>query len=93
MGLRSRITARPLFANPRTEPLTIALEIDPNQRRYRIHYREGNGSWVLFGSARIHAERTVKLVRLNVINHFAETAQEHLDLSRIYVTYDNPVGG
>lgn len=90
-GHRSRVRARPLFANPSTGPVALALELQPADNRYIVHYREGSGSWTRMGAGRTVADRSVKFLRLFVMNQMNDTPQEHFDISRIYVTYDNPL--
>lgn len=91
-GHRSRVSPRPIFGNPQEGPASLVLEIQPDERRYRIHYREGDGPWSLLGSGRTHAERSANYLRLLIQNQFNDTPQEHFDVSRIRVTYDNPLG-
>lgn len=88
----TRIAAQPLFTNPRTDPLTLALEVDPAENRYRIYFRETGGGWMLLGDGLTNRERLPNQVRINVANRFNDSPAEHFDIARMTVTHASPIG-
>ena len=94
-GATATIPAGPDFAQSRSTPLTLVLEVDADTDKYSISYKDGASPWTTFGVGNL-GERGVGVMREARSLRFAFTgtfgeAGEFFDVDRIYVTNENPI--
>lgn len=81
----------PLFSNPFSGPLTLALNHDVDRQIYRIYHRAGSTPWRLLGTGAADHTRHATGVRLNVVNRFDDAPGERFDVASLRVTTEPPM--
>ncbi|MGE9291003.1 MAG: hypothetical protein ACQKBT_08440, partial [Puniceicoccales bacterium] len=81
----------PMFGASQTEPVTLALKIDPEANTFSLYYQVAGGAFLYLGEGKTSPDRDLNYLRFGLSGYF-NASDEYFAIDRIAIQTSEPAG-